>query len=347
MRFFYISTGHNYPPDKHIIDGLRKNGHTVFELIENGQGPGKYFRFTWRFLKKKPLCDAVIIGFTLPLLTLIVRFISLKKTIFNAVSSQYEANIISRDIQSPRSLAALKWRVIDFISFHLSSIVLLESNAQIDFTHKFFLVPRKKLVRSWMGVDEKVFFYDPNIKKNHEFTVLFRGRFLPESGILTVIETAKKLEDKNVRFLIIGHGFMYRKVNALMEKLKPKNIDMISEKLTGNALRNHMLSCHISLGQLADHPRLSRTLPCKLFESLALGLPYLTGRNAGVLELLKEDENCIAVEPGNSDDLAQKILFLKNNPDMLAKIAEQGYKLYKEKLTSKQLAKEVIDNCFK
>ena len=201
-------------------------------------------------------------------------------------------------------------------------------------------------MRSWTGVDEKEFYYDPQVKKKEKFTVLFRGRFLPESGILTVIEAAKKLEDAGIQFLIIGDGFMYKEVNALMEKLSPKNVERIPKTLPFDELRKQMLSCHISLGQLADHPRLLRTLPCKLFESLALGLPYLTGRNAGVLELLNEDETCFAVEPGNSDNLAEKILFLKNNPAMLKKVAEQGHQLFKEKLASRHLATEVIEDCF-
>ncbi|MEK7180166.1 MAG: glycosyltransferase family 4 protein [Patescibacteria group bacterium] len=346
MKFLYINTGNKYPPDKHLVDGLRENGQEVFELIENEQGLSKYINFTHRFWKNKYSFDVIIVGYGLPFLVPIVRFMSLQKIIFNAVSSQYEANIISRSTDGPWSLIALKWWLVDFISFHFSSKILLESNAQINFVRKYFLVSKNKLILSWMGVDEEVFFRDSNIEKNQKFTALFRGRFLPESGILTVIEAAKKLEDKDVQFLIIGHGFMYREVNALMEKLAPKNIEMINEKLPIEKLREKMLQCHISLGQLADHPRLSRTLPCKLFESLALGLPYLTGRNAGVLELLKENETCFAVLPGNADDLAQKILFLKNNPDTLEKIALQGRELYKEKLTSRQLAKEFVMDCF-
>lgn len=346
MRFYFITTGDNYPPDKHLIDGLKQNGHDVFELVEKGRGLGKYIRFAARFWRERRPYNAVMVGFTLPLLVPIVRCLSLKTVIFNAISSQFEANIISRSANTPWSLAALKWRLIDFLSFHFSSRVLVESNAQINFIHTFSLVPKKKLVRAWMGVDEEVFFRDPAIRKNREFTVLFRGRFLPESGILTVIETAKKLEDKNIQFLIIGHGFMYREVNALMEKLKPKNIEMVSERLPEKELRNRMLSCHISLGQLADHPRLLRTLPAKLFESLALGLPYLTGRNAGALELLRENETCIAVEPDNPDDLAEKILYLRDHPEMLEKVAERGYNLYKEKLTSKKLAGDMVARCF-
>ncbi len=347
MKFFYINTGNSYPPNKHLIDGLRENGHEVFEMNETGQDLSKYLKVAKSYWANGRSCDSVIVGYPSPVFVPLMRFISLKKIIFNAVSSQYEANVISRGSGNPWLLKAIKWWLVDFVSFHLSSRVLLESNTQVNFIHKFFLVPRNKLVRAWMGVDEKEFFYDSSIKKRNVFTVLFRGRFLPESGILTVIEAAKKLEDSNIQFLIIGAGYMYREVNALMAELTPTNIEMINEKIPSMELREHMLSCHISLGQLADHPRLDRTLPCKLFESLALKLPYLTGRNAGVLELLKENETCFAVEPNNSDDLAKKILFLKDNPNILKKVSEQGYTLYKEKLTSKQLAEEVVSACFK
>lgn len=347
MKFLYISIEGGYPLDKHLIDGLRENGHTVFEMLESGQGCGKYFHFAKTFWKDIRPRDAVIVGYTLPILAPIVRCLSRGKVIFNAVSSQYEANIIARGTSSPRSFTAIKWWLVDFVSFHFSSQVLLESNAQIIFIHKLFFVPRRKLARSWMGIDEGVFFRDPAVKKNKEFTVLFRGRFLPESGILTVVETAKILENTGVQFLIIGHGFLYREVNALMEKLHPKNVEKIEETLPPEELRVRMLQCHISLGQLADHPRLLRTLPCKLFESLALGLPYLTGRNRAAMELLKENATCFAVEPANSNDLAKKILYLRDNPEKLRIVAENGYNLYKEKLTSKRLAEELVANCFK
>lgn len=346
MNLFYIHSGCQYPPDKHLLDGLKECGHDVIELIENRQGFARYYRFAKLFQKNKKGYDAVIIGYGLPLFVPILRILFRGKIIFNAVSSQYEANIVSRGTSKAYSLTALKWWTIDFVSFHLPSKTLLESNAQINFVRKFFLVSQKKLVRSWTGVNEKEFYHDPSIKKRDVFTVLFRGRFLPESGVLTVIEAAKKLEESAIQFRIIGTGFMYREVDALIKKLSPKNIEMIPQILPADELREKMLACHISLGQLADHPRLLRTLPCKLFESLALGLPYLTARNPGVLELLAENETCFAVEPGNASDLAQKIIFLKNNPKILEEVAARGHQHFKETLTSKQLAKEVIRKCF-
>lgn len=344
MKFYYISANNLYPQNRHLIDGLIENGHKVFEYEERALGIDKYIKIIKNFWPQKHLYDVVIVGFTSPHFVPIMRSMTSKKIIYNGGFSQYEVNVISRATNKKISIKAFVWWFKDFVSFLLSSKILLESNSQINYIHKLFFVPRKKLIRAWAGVDEKEFFIDKSIEKNKKFTVLFRGRFLPESGILTIIKTIKKLENKDIDFLLIGHGFLHREYKELMDKLKPKNFQLISKKISYKELQEKMLGCHISLGQLANHPRLYRTLPCKLFESLALGLPYLTGRNTGVLELLKENETCIAVEPANPNELAEKILYLKDNPKILERVAKQGYKLYKEKLTSKQLAKEVINN---
>ena len=87
MKFFYIHSGNNYPPDKHLLDGLRENGHDVSELIENEQGFSRYFRFANNFWKNKNSRNAVIVGYGLPLLVPIIRCITYDKIIFNAVSS--------------------------------------------------------------------------------------------------------------------------------------------------------------------------------------------------------------------------------------------------------------------
>ena len=148
MRFCYINTENIYPQDRHLIDGLRELGHEVYEMRrKNGQR------------------DAIIVGFTSPLSVISARFFTREKIIFNATLSQYEANIISRREYGLFYIRAIKWWLVDFLSFHLSSVILLESNAQIDFVSRFFFVPKKKLIRSFSGLNEKELYMEPNVKK--------------------------------------------------------------------------------------------------------------------------------------------------------------------------------------
>ncbi|HEU5114901.1 MAG TPA: glycosyltransferase [Candidatus Paceibacterota bacterium] len=339
MRILFVHRNNHYPQDRHLIDGLRELGHDVFELkLASNKGAIRAIR------RESKDVDFIFIGFTAPLLAIAARIARPRATIvFNAVLSQYEANIVSRGEYGFLGMRALKWRVIDSLSFAASSKVLLESDAQINFIREEFAVPGRKLIRSLSGLDERDFFFDSRVPKHSRFSVLFRGRFLPESGIDTVIRTAKILENEGVDFLIIGHGFLYKTVNALMAELAPKNVTKIEETLPIDELRRKMLSCHVSLGQVADHPRLRRTLPCKLFESLALKLPYLSGRNQAVLEVLTENVNCVMANPGDAEDLAAKIRLLRDSPALREKIARAGHDLYRHTLTSKALAKEVMD----
>ena len=105
-----------------------------------------------------------------------------------------------------------------------------------------------------------------------------------------------------------------------------------------------MQKCHVSLGQLSDHPRLSRTLPHKAYESLAMKLPYLTAENAGVLELVNPGESCFVCRPADAESLAGKILWMRDNHEATEKVAEQGYKLYVNELKSDILVKELMKN---
>jgi glycosyltransferase involved in cell wall biosynthesis len=343
MRFLYVNSENLYPQDTHIIQGLKELGKEVIEITET-KDDHSYGRILTRMKKEVRSDDTVIVGYPSPLLAIRARFATSRPIVFNAIASQYEANVISRTKGGAWSLEAIKSWIIDLLSFHLTEKTLLESRAQVEFVSKRYWVSKKKLIVAFSGINEDDFFFDPKIQKRKEFTVLFRGRFLPESGILTVIESAKKLEKENVKFLIIGRGFLYKEVAEIMERLKPTNIEMKGDILSPNELRNLMLSAHVSLGQFAIHPRLQRTLPCKLFESLALKLPYISGRNAPIFEILTEGLTCITANPGDADDLAQKILYLKDNPDERNRIGEKGYELYRESLTSKKLTEDILKN---
>ncbi|MDP3792252.1 MAG: glycosyltransferase, partial [bacterium] len=209
--------------------------------------------------------------------------------------------------------------------------------------NNLFKISRNKLYRGWTGVNEDNFYYDSSIPKSEDFTVLFRGAFMPESGVEYAIRAAKILEDKNIKFVIIGGGILLGKVEKLIEELKLSNLELIADYLSYEKLREVIQKCHLSLGQLSDHDRLTRTIPHKAYESLAMKLPYLTASNCGILELLTPDETCLTCNPADAKSLAEKILWAKNNYFRVEKIAENGYKLYQDKLISRILAKNLLD----
>lgn len=343
MRICYFTLTRNIPPrDAVYLNGLKENGAEIIECKDHSPSWRKF----WALYKKHRLIkndyDVLVTGYTAHILVPFARLISRKKIVFNALSSLYEGIIVSRGQSSPFSFRGIYCWLIDFFAFHLAHLPLLESQEQVNYVSKKFFVSPKKLLKSWTGANDQDFFYDPAIPKAKDFTVLFRGGFLPESGVEYALEAAKILKDENIKFRIIGNGLFAPAAEKILASFDSRHVEWIKNKLPPAELRKKMQECHLSLGQLSSHPRLNRTIPHKAFESAAIKIPYLTARNKAVLELFKENETCFTCHPANAQDLARKILDLKNNPAERERISANAYRLYQQELTPKILAAKLL-----
>lgn len=343
-KIIYIShTRPDYSLNSVVIKGLKENEIEVLEFYVKGNvalGLIRVIFFYWRNFKK---VDLIIVGYDSPALVFLLRPFCYKKIIYNAVLSRYERMIVSRGLAYRFSIKAFYYWFLDFVAVHLANLTVVETNHQADYFRKIFKVSGKKIFRNWIGVDENNFFYDSAVSKYDVFTVLFRGALMPEAGVEYVVRAAKILEDKNIKFIMISGGLLLEKTKEFINELKPTDLELVTDLLPYGKLREIMQGCHLSLGQLSDHNRLARTIPHKAYESLAMKLPYLTASNTGVLELLIPDETCLTCNPADTQSLAEKILWAKNNYQIVEKIAENGYRLYQDKLTSRILAKNLLD----
>lgn len=344
MKIIYLTyTRLDYPLNSILIKGLRENGVEVVESYIKDRRMSGFMKAISFYRQNSKNADVVIIGYDSPALAIFIRLFCRKKIVYNAFLSVYERVIVSRKLVSQLSIKAVYYWLLDFLAVNFADLTRLESSSQADYFKKLFKVSKKKLYRNWVGVDENNFFYDPKIEKPEVFTVLFRGQLMPEAGAEYVIKAAKVLEDKNIKFIMIGGGILMEKIQKLLDELKPANLVHITDYVPYDKLREKMQRCHLSLGQLSDHNRLTRTTPLKMFESLAMKLPYLTAPNRGILELLKVGETCITCESANADSLAEKIIWAKDNYRELERIAEDGYVLYQNQLRSRVLAKNLLD----
>ncbi len=344
MKLLYLTyTKPDYSLNAVCIKGLRENGIDVLDCHIKDRGMRGFMDALSFYRHNLKNTDIIFVGYDSPALVIFLRLFSRKKIVFNAFLSVYERIIVSRELADRFSIKAIHCWLLDFLAVHFADLTRLESNSQADYFKKLFKVSERKLYRSWVGVDEDNFFYVPEISKFEIFTVLFRGQLMPEAGGEYVVKAAKILEDKNIKFIMIGGGVFMDKIQKLLNELKPTNLDHFTDYIPHDKLREMMQGCHLSLGQLSDHDRLTRTTPLKMFESLAMKLPYLTAPNKAILELLTQDETCLVCNPADSSSLAEKILWIKNNYSFAEKIAENGHRLYQDKLMLKMLAKELID----
>lgn len=334
--------------NKVYIRGLRALGHDVIECFDTTPGFGKYGRLRRKHdaIMRAGGYDVMIVGYPSHIVVPFAQRLSKKPVIFDALCTLYEGEVLSRGKYARNPF--MRWRInsIDAKAVHAANHILVETDAQKDFFVKRFALDAAKVSRVFTGADEECFNQSvaARVQKRPKFTAVFRGKFLPEAGVKHIIEAARLLQDEGVQFLILGHGFLQADVRVQIEKLNLPNLEWISDFLSPDELARRMTECHVSLGQFEPHERLGRTIPHKAFESLALGLPYVTARAAGISELLTDRSDCFMVAPGDPRDLAAKIMELKNDMRLCEQIAANGLVTFANRASQKVLAREISDS---
>lgn len=346
MKILYISFSDlDFSINNVYIEGIRQYGAEVVGFALKEGRIKKYQEILCFYRKNYQRADFIMVGYDSPEAVIWVKLLSLfsgKKVVYNALCSVYERLVISRSLVKPWSPKGIYYWLSDIIACIFADFVMLESKPQIEFFENKFFLKESKAICAYTGVDEKDFYYDAGVEKFSTFTVIFRGQLLPEAGAEYAVEAANVLKNEDIRFIIhcFGHGLP--KVKSLIEKYQLKNIRLITDFLPIEEVRENMLKSHLVLGQLSDHERLDRTIPHKAYESLAMKLPYLTARNKGIMSLLEEGKTCLACNPADSKDLADKILWSKNNISKLEQISIEGHDLFLKQLQTKILAKELL-----
>lgn len=339
---YFGSYDSEFSRNKIYMRGLRENGVQVIECNDRSRGLSKYwrlFRKHW-FIRNK--YNIMIVGYPGHTIVPFARFISSKPIIFDALGTLYEAEIFSH---KAGPLKGLKMKCIDWLAIKSAHMVLVESEKQRQFLIYKFSDKQNKFRVLYTGVDDNIFHFDTYIKKESVFTVLFRGRLTPEAGVNHILLAAEMLRHENIHFRIIGFGVCKKEIEQQIKDINLNNIEFITKALSFEELTRRMNECHISLGQFEHNDRLKRTIPHKVFESLAMRIPYITGRADGVQELLKDGENCLMVNLADPEDLAKKILLLKNNPMLREKLAKNGYHTYQNRFTPKILGNQLRQMC--
>src|SRR3989339_40093 len=145
-----------------------------------------------------------------------------------------------------------------------------------------------------------------------------------------------KLKKENIKFNIIGG-----KIKDKWGDKGMKNINFFSWIPYEN-LGAYMQKADVCLGIFGGTDKAMRVIPNKLYEALAMRRAVITGISDTIQELLTDKENVLLCKMASAEDLAGKILELKNNAELRTKIAENGYRVFKERLFPKAIAKDLI-----
>jgi glycosyltransferase involved in cell wall biosynthesis len=159
------------------------------------------------------------------------------------------------------------------------------------------------------------------------FTVVYFGDTGLRRGTLTILETADKLRDRNIRFVIIGTSREHALLEKESAKRKLENVTFTGWLLPAEAMKL-IRSADAGICPFLRNIHHDTTYANKMFQYMALGKPVIVSDCTAQANFVTR-ENCgLVFEAGNSDELCAQIIKLtdRNEYDRLSKNASSCVK---------------------
>jgi glycosyltransferase involved in cell wall biosynthesis len=177
------------------------------------------------------------------------------------------------------------------------------------------------------GADEHVFRRDPRARPEPgHFTLISHGTIEERYGLDTAVDAVARLQAEipGLRLRIYGEGSEKARLVRLAADRGVADRVWFSEGFVPFAELVHALST-ADVGVVAMKRDAFRdvTLPGKLFDFVAMGLPSVVSRTRSIEETF--DDECFEYfESGNADDLARAVRRLYEDPGRQARLAEHA-----------------------
>lgn len=183
--------------------------------------------------------------------------------------------------------------------------------------------------------------------RKEAFKVIHFGALGIANGADTILETAKLMKDDiSVQFILLGGGATEIKLKDICKREDLRNVVFIS-KTPMKATSEIVNCCDVSLVSFKDLPILYTNSPNKLFDSLSAGKPIIVNSAGWTKEMVEEHRCGYYVNPNNPQELADKIIFLRENGALAEEMGKNSRLLaetvYDKSLLCKQFS-SVITN---
>lgn len=155
----------------------------------------------------------------------------------------------------------------------------------------------------------------------HHPTILYIGRLVPEKGQAVLLEAVAKLAERGteVNVALAGEGSLRPELEAKVGRLG------IAERVRFlGAVGQDELHRLYEEAAIFCLPSFAEGVPVVLMEAMAMGLPVVTTRIAGIPELIEDGRSGVLLAPGRADSLADSLATLVADGELRRRLGEGG-----------------------
>jgi glycosyltransferase involved in cell wall biosynthesis len=178
----------------------------------------------------------------------------------------------------------------------------------------FFKLSKKIIQRNPFNIESKDF--KKIIKDDNITRFLFVGQIESHKGIIFLLESFKEIKNDEIELAIIGDGSLINKVRKIAPK--DKRIRILGKK------NKEEVYGYMGKSDCLTVPSLCyENSPTVIYEAKNFGLPIIASDIGGIGELISLNDGLL-FEPGNKEDLKNKLKYFLENKSTLSLIKKEG-----------------------
>jgi len=174
------------------------------------------------------------------------------------------------------------------------------------------------------GVD--LLLFNTATEKNQK-KIVFAGAMYYHRGLDILLEAIpfviKKISD--AKFVLLGSGAEMNKLKKIVSDNNLENSVEFKGWIKREEIPKNISDASIGIGPLRLTDVTSRALPIKVLEYMAVSLPIIAQKGTLPTDVLENGKNGYFIE--NSNDLAEKIILLLNQPKKVESMGNQSSKM--------------------
>ena len=204
------------------------------------------------------------------------------------------------------------------------------------------------------GVDTKIFTREISIEERsnlrkelglqyNDIAVVTTSRLVIKNGVGDVIKALPNLSE-NVKFVILGEGYMEQELKKLASDLRVSNRVIFRGYIAHAEMPKYLKACDIFI-----RSSLSEGFGNSFIEAMAAGLPVIATPVGGIVDFLKAGKTGYFCEPNNPESIVKAVNLVLNDPNknqIVANAQKMALQKYDWRTVTMQM-KQIFDSLAK
>jgi glycosyltransferase involved in cell wall biosynthesis len=177
----------------------------------------------------------------------------------------------------------------------------------------------------------------------NKFVVTYAGAHGVANHLIQLVEAAEILKETNLLIVLIGSGMRKKALQEKVEELHLKNVKFL-DPIPKSEVLEYILASDLGASVLKNVDTFKTIYSNKTFDYMSCKKPVLLAIDGVSRELVEAADCGLFAKPEDSQDIADKIMFYIQNPEIGKRHGDNGYIYAKEHFDRTKLANSYIDH---